>query len=290
MKKYIWLLCTLLLLCGCNNSENSEHVDIQNINEFDFEDSSVFDFDVHSQEYVLIRLSDFKVLNSLDTSKIIYPASLTKIMTLNIVLHKVNNLQDTSYITREQILDLIYQESSLAGLKADYPYTMEELLYALILPSGGDGAIAISNYFTDHNMDIMEEIAKQLKVLGCNNTNFVNPIGLHDDKHYTTIDDLLKIIMDTLSFEKGRQVLQTLYYRMSDESFMRSSLSVLQKSNYSILGGKTGYTPESGQSVMVLFRHNNRSYLLMVCNAMGQPRYDQFYHYEDALEIMEHLY
>lgn len=288
MKKVI-LILICILLCGCN-SKPEKHVDLNSINEFDFSDVSKLNFDIHSKEYMIVRLSDFKVLYQDKNDIKIYPASLTKIMTLNAVLHNVSDLSSRSSFTYEQLIDLINDDASLAGIKVDYEYTIEELLYALILPSGADAAIALSNYFEKNNMNLVEKMNEQLRVLGCNDTNFVNVTGLHDDNHYSTLDDLLKIVMDTLSFEQGRKVLETLHYKMEDNTFLKSSLGFIHSTNAKVLGGKTGYTDESGQSVLVLYKANGRSYLLIVANAEGSPRLDQYWHYEDAMEIMKHLY
>ena len=65
---------------------------------------------------------------------------------------------------------------------------------------------------------------------------------------------------------------------------------LISEKDAKVLGGKTGYTTESGQSVIVLFKKNNRSYILMVANAMGNPYNEEFYHFEDAIEIINNLY
>lgn len=285
MKKILTILLCLLL-CGC---KAEKHVDLDAINNFNYDDVQELDFDIHSKEYLLVRASDFKVLYSKDADKKIYPASLTKLMTLDTVLNSATNLDETSYVTYEQVMDLIEQDASLAGLWTDYDYTLRDLLYALILPSGADGAVALENYFSARGMNILDEMAKQLEKLGCNDTHFVNTTGLHDDNHYTTLNDLLKIVMDILTFEEGRVILESMYYDNDINLLLGSSLRRIYSAHADVLGGKTGFTDESGQSVIVLFKENNRSYILMVANAMGDPYSDQFWHCDDAMEIIESL-
>ena len=130
---------------------------------------------------------------------------------------------------------------------------------------------------------------KQLKQLRCNDTNFVNTTGLHDDEHYTTLNDLFKIVMDVLSFEEGRKILETTRYRTSDGIILMSSLKFTERDDVTILGGKTGFTTESGESVLVLFKKNNRSYILIVANAEGNPYEQEFFHFEDVMEIISTL-
>ena len=287
MKKILVLLMCLLL-CSCEAKTFNHNYD--DIHEIDYSSAKTFDFDIRSNEYMLVNLSEFKVEYCKDNDLRIYPASLTKLMTLDTVLNTFDDLSVTSSISNEQIIDLINQDASLASLQADYEYTLYDLLYGLMLPSGADAAIALENYFIENNLNLMEQMKLQLKKLNCNDTNFVNSTGLHDDNHYTTLNDLLKILLDVLSFESGREILETVNYLSEDHILFRSALQLINVDGVKVLGGKTGYTDESGQSVIVLYKANNRSYALFLANAMADSYYKQRYHIDDAMEIMNQLY
>lgn len=286
MKKiFIILICFLLTSC----TKEINHIDVDSINVFDNTSFEEFDFDINSKEYMLVDLSEFNTLFAKDTNKIIYPASLTKLVTLDTVLNIENDLNNRSSISYEQIIDLIEEDASLAGLKEDYEYTLKDLLYALILPSGADAAIALENYFESKNIDLIDEMNKQAIRLECLNSNFVNTTGLHDDNHYSCLDDLFKVILDLLNFEEGRLLLETLDYKLEDDVKLMSTVKPIVNKNVLVLGGKTGYTPESGQSIISLFKYKNKSYLLMVANADRQS-YDEHLHYDDSIEIFNELY
>ena len=287
MKKILVLLMCLLL-CSCEAKTFNHNYD--DIHEIDYSSARTFDFDIRSNEYMLVNLSEFKVEYCKDNDLRIYPASLTKLMTLDTVLNTFDDLSVTSSISNEQIIDLINQDASLASLQADYEYTLYDLLYGLMLPSGADAAIALENYFIENNLNLMEQMKLQLDKLNCNDTNFVNSTGLHDDNHYTTLNDLLKILLDVLSFESGREILETVNYLSEDHILFRSALQLINVDGVKVLGGKTGYTDESGQSVIVLYKANNRSYALFLANAMADSYYKQRYHIDDAMEIMNQLY
>lgn len=288
MKKiFVILMC--LMLWGC--SVNSEYsVDLNNINVLDYSDATTFDFAINSNEYMLVDLSNFKVQYAYGNDKKIYPASLTKLMTLDVVLNTFEDLSAVSYINNAQIAELIEEDASLAYIKANYNYTLKELLYGLMLPSGADAAIALENYFKRNGLNLIEEMSKQLDRLGCDNTHFVNSTGLHDDEHYTTLDDLLKILMDVLSFKEGRDILETTAYRTQDNIMFLSGIKRIRANGVKVLGGKTGYTPEAGQNVIVLYRVNNHSYALFLSNAYADYYKDVTLHFDDAMEIMAHLY
>jgi serine-type D-Ala-D-Ala carboxypeptidase (penicillin-binding protein 5/6) len=287
MKKILVILICLLL-CSCEAKTFNHNYD--DIHEIDYSSAKTFDFDIRSNEYMLVNLSEFKVEYCKDNDLRIYPASLTKLMTLDTVLNTFDDLSATSSISNEQIIDLINQDASLASLQADYEYTLYDLLYGLMLPSGADAAIALENYFIENNLNLMEQMKLQLDKLNCNDTNFVNSTGLHDDNHYTTLNDLLKILLDVLSFESGRTILETVNYLSEDHILFRSALQLINVDGVKVLGGKTGYTDESGQSVIVLYKANNRSYALLLANAMADSYYKQRYHIDDAMEIMKQLY
>ena len=287
-KTLILILC--LLLCSCKNETVEKHVDLDSVNEFDYSNVDTFNFPVHSNEYLLIRMSDLKAMYEKDADKIMYPASLTKLLTMDTVINIVDDLSVRSSISSEQVDELIADDASLAYIQTDYEYTIKDLLYALILPSGADAAVAIENYFDSLGLDLVEEMNKRAKELGCLNSNFINATGLHDDNHYTTLNDLLKIVLDILNNEEAKKVIETLHYKMEDGTFVKTTLRLFSNDEVKALGGKTGYTSESGQSVIVLFKKNNRSYILMVANAMGDLSLDQYWHFEDAIEIMNYIY
>lgn len=285
MKKLL-ILITIICLIGCSEKAT---IDYDTINDFDYDDVTELTYSIHSNEYMLVRMSDFKVLNSKDADKIIYPASLTKLMTLDAVLHYVSDLNVTSSISQEQVQELIDEDASIAYLKTDYNYSIRDLLYALILPSGADAAVALENYFAKNGTSLIEQMNLLLLQLECEDTNFVNTTGLHDDSHHTTLNDLLKITMDILKNDEGRKILESMSYTCDDGLTLYSSLRKIKPSQADVLGGKTGYTEESGQSVMVLFKKNNRSYILFVANAYGDYSLDQYWHYTDAMEIINKI-
>lgn len=289
MKKILIIVLCFSLL-GCEKEIVEKHVDLNSVNEINYSNVGSFEFPIHSNEYLVIRMSDFKVLFSKDADKLMYPASLTKLLTMDTVLNVVSDLDEKSYVSVSQVNDLIADDASLAYIQTDYEYTIKDLLYALILPSGADAAVALENYFDKLGLNLVEEMNKQAKDLGCLNSNFVNTTGLHNDNHYTCLNDLLKIVMDILTYDEGRRLLETTRYTMNDGTLLHTTIRLFSNDEINALGGKTGYTSESGQSIIVLFKKNNRSYLLMTGNAMGDISENQYWHFEDAMEIMNYLY
>lgn len=290
MKKIVIVILTIFILCGCKQTESDFKVNREAINVVVDDNPSTFDFDLHSRGYMLVRLNDLNVLYKKNAKERIYPASLTKIATLDAVLSLCDNLKDTSSITSNQLATLVSEDASLANLKANKEYTIEELLYALILPSGADAAVALENYFLAKGINLVNEMNIKAKELGCLNTHYVNTTGLHNDDHYTSLEDLLLIVLDVLQYECGRKVLETLNYLSSDDFFYHSTVTYVSGYNVDVLGGKTGFTTVAGQLIVVIYRKDNRSYLLMLSNSDGDSYNEIYYHYEDCIEIFRRLY
>ena len=250
-----------------------------------------FDFNIHSNGYLLVDLSDYEILYAHNNDVAMYPASLTKLVTLNTVIKLADNLDDTSYVTSAQVEQMIIEDASLAYIQRDTDYTLRDLLYALMLPSGADAAMALENYFNARGIDLIEQMNIQAEQLGCKNSVFKNTTGLHDSEHHTSLDDLFLFVLDTLTYEEGRRILSTMYYMLEDGTRVSTGIrAVNHNTDIEVLGGKTGYTPEAGLNIIILYRDKGHSYVLLTCNAMGNPFEDQLWHYEDALRIFYKLY
>ncbi len=289
LKKLFVYVCIALLLCGCGNVAEPFNVDTSKINVLTDEGREP-DFDIHSAECMVIDMSDFMILYAKDAGKRMYPASLTKLVTADTVLHLCEDLYDLSYVSDAQVRYLIEEDASLAYIQRDYAYTMKDLLYALVLPSGADAAFALYNYFEERGVDLVDEMNSLCEELGCTDSHFVNTTGLHDDSHMTTLDDLFLVVMDLLKQEEGRKLLESLYYVLDDGTIVYTTLGIAFRDHrFTVLGGKTGYTPEAGQNIIALCKDRGKSYLVMTANAYGMYYLDQYWHYDDVETIFDHL-
>lgn len=261
------------------------------INELDYSEMKEFEFDLHSQGYMLVRINDFKVLYGKNLDEQFYPASLTKVVTLDTVINDDIDLNDTSYITSDDYNSLIDADASLAGLKVNYDYSIGDLLYALILPSGGDAALALENYYTYNEMNLVDDMGKLAEKLNLENSSFVNTTGLHQSNLYTTLNDYSKVVLDALNNTNSKKYLKTLTYDLEGKELNSTLISLTNNDeNIEIYGGKTGYTPYAGENILVLYTYNNRSYMLILYGANGNPYNGENYHLNDVKTIFSELY
>ncbi len=287
MKKIVLCLLSILFFCSC--AKEPFQPDTDQINVFD-DLSEGKSLDLHAEEYMVIDMSDMDILYAHDNDKRIYPASLTKLVTMDTVLNLTEDLSEMSYYTTDQYLYLVEEDASMAYIQRDTFYSLHDLLYALILPSGADAAFALENYYSDRGVDLIEEMNLQAYRLGCKDTNFTNSTGLHDDSHYTSLDDLFLVVMDLLKFDVARQILESSHYFLEDGTLVGTTIGLVHRDlEFRVLGGKTGYTPESGQSIIALCKDKGKSYLVMAANARGSYSLGQYWHYDDVEEIFEEM-
>lgn len=276
------------------NKDDKEKISLSSlsINESNYDDVEEFDLDLYSKSYMLIRLNDFKVLYGKNLDSKFYPASLTKVLTLDAVVNNVDDLSASSYLTSADYDSLISKNASLAYLSVEKDYTIKDLLYALVLPSGGDSAVALENYFSKNNKDLVSLLNERCAYLGLNNSHFTNTTGLHDDNLYTSLNDYAKIVIDCLNNDIAKGVLKSFSYTLSDGLTVKSTLRSLENSveGVEIYGGKTGFTGEAGENIAVLFACGDRSYLLILTGALGNPyNSGENYHILDTISVLEYL-
>ncbi len=288
----VLLIGGILILINILDKEEVFDKDIE-INELNYDDMQTLDLDLHSKRYMLVCLNDFKVLYGSGIDEKIYPASLTKVVTLDTVVKYANSLDDTSKISNEDYYELIEENASLAYLKVNENYSLTDLLYALVLPSGGDAGRALENYFSNNNLNLIDLMNENMNSIGCTSSNFTNSTGLHNDNLYTTLDDYAKLVIDTLNNSTAKKILKSYTYTLDDGLTVKSTLSYLEDyfDDIEIYGGKTGFTGQAGENIMILYTVNNRSYLLILSGAEGNPYIEgENYHIIDAISVLKYLY
>ncbi len=201
---------------------------------------------------ILIDGKTGRVLHEKNADQQMYPASTTKIMTCILAIEK-GSLNDIVTIGKNPAA-LIERGSSQIYLIPGEQLTLEQLIYALMLSSANDAAIAIAEHISGSVESFSDLMNLKAKEVGTNNTNFVNPNGLHNDNHYTTARDLAKIAYYCMKNEIFRKIVSTYSYeipaneKQEARPYIRNSNKLIwnssSNSNYyeSATGIKTGYT------------------------------------------------
>src|SRR5690554_408796 len=165
---------------------------------------------IASPSAILINSKSGQILYEKNVDEKFFPASITKVMTALLLLEE-ENLEKVVEIN-EDVPYLIEKGSSQIYLITGEKLTREQLLFALLVDSANDAADAIAQDLSGSVEKFAEKMNEKAKQLGAVNTNFVNPHGLHDDKHYTTARDMSIIAREAMRNPKFREVVTTERY------------------------------------------------------------------------------
>lgn len=229
----------------------------------------------------LFSLDKREVLYSKNVHKKVYPASLTKVMTALLVLER-SGLSDEVEVS-DTIKSLPYG-SSVCNIKVGDKLTVEQLLYGMLLPSGGDAAIALATHVSGDVETFCKEMNKRAHELGATNTNFLNPHGFFEKNHYTTAYDMYLIFNEAVKYPDFIKIISTPKFICNyTSSGNRASQMTFTNTNYyingshnapkeaQVIGGKTGYTSEAGRCLVLICRDIDKaSYISMVFKAKDQ--------------------
>ena len=141
-----------------------------------------------------------------------YPASVTKILTAIIVLEKCE-LNDIVTVTKSAISN-IPSGYVVAPLLEGEKIKVEDLLYALMLKSSNDAAYVLAEHVGGSVDGFSEMMNKKAAEIGCKNSHFVNPNGIHNENHYTTSYDMYIITKYAMKNEKFVKIISTYQYTL----------------------------------------------------------------------------
>lgn len=198
-------------------------------------------------------------------------ASTTKIATAITVLEHCKDIKEKFLIPEEAE----GVEGSSVYLKSGEVYTIEDLLYGLMLRSGNDCAKALALYCSGSIQDFSAKMNQTAQRAGALNTHFKNPHGLPCDGHYTTAKDLCFISCYAMENPVFRKLVATKYY---EPRYWKNKNKILQIYEGGI-GVKTGYTKEAGRCLVSAAQRGNMTLVCTVLNCSTT--------YERCMELLD---
>lgn len=204
-----------------------------------------------------------------------YPASTTKIMTAILALEH-RSLTDTANVSYDAIFT-VPAGYSHANLQLDEVLTMEQLLNVLLIPSANDAANVIAEDIAGSVESFSSMMNTKAREIGCENTNFVNPNGVHNENHYSTAYDLALIGRYAMKNDIFRKIVSTVRYTLpttnkydkENRAFVNTNRLVNEKSNqyYKYTTGiKTGFTDAAGNCIVASAKKDDME---LICVIMG---------------------
>lgn len=244
---------------------------------------------ISSTKYIIYDNTDEVILNAKNDSEKASVASLTKIMTSLVAIDKIKDLDDKITITNEMLKD-VYWDASIAGIKVGDNLSYRELLYALLLPSGADAAHSLAISLSGSLNKYVDDMNNYAKKIGLNHTHFSNVVGLDDSNHYSTLDDMLKLLKHALSNKTFREVYGTRKYTLSTGLNLTSTLVTYNKQHLNIeriKGAKTGFTEDAGYCLSSYFDSNDHEIIMITLGA--EHIGNNFYHISDTVNLIPYV-
>ena len=199
-----------------------------------------------------------------------YPASTTKILTALLALE---NCQLDEQVTVSHAAASV--EGSRIYLMEGEVLTVEQMLYALLVHSANDAAIALAEHVSGDVQSFAALMNQRAQELGMVNSHFVTPNGLHDDMHYVTARDLSLVAVEAMKNETFRTIVSTYKYEIpptnlkAESRILYNSNMLLHPSKYyeGIQGIKTGFTSIAQASLVAQAERNGMRIMAIVMHA-----------------------
>ncbi len=221
-------------------------------------------FAISARSATLYEPETKKTLFSKNENEKMPMASTTKIMTGLVALE---NCELTDRIKVDN--SAIGVEGSSAYLKSGEVLSAEELIYALLLQSANDAAVALACYIGDSIEGFADLMNDRAKEIGAHNTHFTNPHGLDDEEHYTTAHDLALITAEALKNENFKKIVSTYKRSFSSGEISRTYVNhnKMLKRYDGCVGVKTGFTKKSGRCLVSAAERNGLTFITVTLDA-----------------------
>ncbi|WP_058486906.1 D-alanyl-D-alanine carboxypeptidase family protein [Defluviitalea phaphyphila] len=239
---------------------------------------------IQSDSAILMDAKTGTILYEKNIHKKQYPASITKIMTALLAIEN-GNLEDTITFSKNAVYSIEYGSSHI-GMQEGEQITLKDALYGMFLMSANEVSNGIAEYIDGSIENFAEHMTKRAEELGAQNTNFVNPHGLHDENHYTTAYDMALIAKEALKYDVFREIIGTITYTIpptnivDEPRYLANQHKLFNNKAYPELyyegceGGKTGFTNEARHTLVTYAKRDDLELIVVVLKSEKQAMYD----------------
>ena len=254
--------------------------------------SPISALEIDSKRAVLYNLNENSIVYEKNKDEKTSIASLTKIMTVLVAIENISDFEQKITINVEDFKGLDELGAYQIGLKDKEIVTYDDLLYATMLASGADAARALAINISKSEKNFVNLMNQKADELNLKNTHFVNTVGLDDKNHYSTVDEVAKLLTYALKNKKFKTIFTKKTYTFTNKlhtvknSLIRTAQAYNMDISY-IKGSKTGFTSEAGRALASIAHDdkNNIDYLLVTTNAEKVPN-----HLNDAITIYNYYF
>lgn len=254
------------------------------------------DLHLYSDAAILIDADTGTTLYSKNSREKMYPASTTKIITAILTLEKCN-LEDIVTVNHSAI-SIVPSGYSSAYLNAGEQISVENLLKVLLVHSANDAANVLAEHISGSISEFSKLMNEKVKELGCKNTHFVNPSGIHNEDHYSTAEDLSIMARYCMTNPTFREFvsMKTCTIPATNKSETRKYANtndlLNSSSKYYIkecIGIKTGFTSQAQNCLISECSKDNLNLIVVILGA-GYTELGQSARYVDSTTLYEYGY
>ena len=227
---------------------------------------------------ILIDASTGEIVAEREAYERMYPASMTKVMTLLVAVEHIKNLDDKVIVSQEAADYSYSHDGSAVNWSPGEEITVKDLLYGTILSSGADACYDLAVYVAgdlDSFVAMMNDKVEELGLSGT--THFTNVAGFYDDNHYTTAYDMAMILKAAVENDLCREVMSAHTYTTPSteehpEGILISNWFLRRiedkDSRGLVLCAKTGFVNQSGNcAASYMVSDSGRPYLCVTGHA-----------------------
>ena len=218
----------------------------------------------NAKSAILIEASTGEILYSKNANQRLAPASMTKMMSLIIIMENIEN----GNLKWNDIVVVSKNAAGMGGsqifLEVNEMMTVEDLVKGICVASGNDATVALAEKIAGTEASFVKLMNDRAKKLGLKNTNFVNSTGLDANNHYSSAYDMAVIARELVKHEKVLEFSSIYEDYLRNNSFWLVNTNKLVKFYSYIDGLKTGYTTEAGYCLTATGKKKNMRLISVV--------------------------
>lgn len=246
---------------------------------------------VAAESAILINADTGAILYKKNPHLKLFPASITKIATCAYILHLRQDKLDEVLTADQDCVGSVTEEAkarskyklpshwlvtdcSHIGIKKGEKMRMDDLLYGMMVSSADDASNVLAQGVSGSVPEFMKELNSYLQGLGCKDTNFNNPHGLHHPEHLTTAYDMAQLTKEALKHPKFREIVSTVRYtrpktNMQESTVLLQTNKLLRKGEFhyaKAIGVKTGWHSKAGNTFVAAAKDGDRTLIAVLMN------------------------
>jgi len=212
--------------------------------------------EISARSFVIMDAKTGRILLALNPQLFLPPASTLKVMTAMSVVEHLKMDDKVSVSSHAASAP-----ASKINIKPGETYTVRELLYALLLNSANDAALALAEKVSGSEAAFAQQLTREVRQWGAYRTTCANPNGLPADNQFSTAQDLALMFRRAMSNPELAQIMATKYYPIQGDRELRNHNRFLFTTPLAV-AGKTGFTRASKHTYVGMFRNGDQEIIV----------------------------